>query len=66
MPAVSEAGKGGQARDVGGWAGPARREALTCCWHQAQPGPDWMQSRQVLTLYLVHSWGRTGGKRQAL
>lgn len=59
MPAVSEAGKGGPAREV---EGLARKEALTGFRHQAQPGPDSMQSRQVLTLYLLHSWERTGGE----
>lgn len=57
MPAVSEAEQGGPAGEV---EGLARKEALTSFWHQAQPGPDSMQSRQVLTLYLLHSWERTG------
>lgn len=34
--------------------------ALTSFWHHAQPGPDWIQSRQLLTLYLVHSWDVAG------
>lgn len=39
--------------------------ALTGIWHQAQPGPDRTQSRQVLALYLLHSWERPGGDDRA-
>lgn len=34
--------------------------ALTSFWHHEQPGPDWIQSRQLLALYLVHSWDMAG------
>lgn len=63
VPAESEAEERGPAREVGGlaWKG-----ALTSFWHQAQLGPDSMQSRQVLTLYLVHSWESTGVRGDGL
>lgn len=55
----------GQARR----GGPRRAQpkaALTSFWHQAQPGPDSTQSRQLLTLNLVHFWPRAGGKMRRL
>lgn len=58
-PGGGKRGRAGWVRGPSGWLTPFS-EALTSFWHQAQPGPDSMQSRQVLTLYLVHSWDRTG------
>ena len=62
-PGGGKRGRAGWARGPAGWLTPFS-EALTSFWHQAQPGPDSMQSRQVLTLYLVHSWDWTGRERQ--